>query len=149
MFSGRLVNPVAALLAGCVVAGSAYAASDGPPSQLMPIRVASNPEPVPEDVKLAVAALQQACANWRRTYQPAPTLSGPVPLPASDPRPPLPDRGRCDAVEDPEHAMDSLLWLTGWLGAMAMVLALAVFCAVRGVLLSLWNWRLPIGARPW
>jgi len=152
MFSGRLILPVPAFLAVWAVVTPAHADVVGSPvMQSKPIVSTINPAPVPEpeDVKQAAFALKQACETWRRSVQLPASTSAPVALPSSDPRPPPPDLDLCDAAVDPEHAMSSLLWIGGWLGVMATVCGLAVSCALRGLLLSLWNWRLPIRARPW
>jgi len=155
MFSRRVVTPIPALLAGWLFAGPAHAETGtsavqtGPAAQAAIASLTANPDRVPEDVKVAASALRQARETWRRSVQPPPKVSGPAPVPSSEPRMLLPDHGLCEAVEDPNHFMTSSLWFAGWLGAVATVFGLALFCALRGVLLSLWNWRLPIGARPW
>ncbi len=153
MSNGRMFSPIPVLLAGWVVTGPAHAGlpaavvQSGLSVQTGLAGLSANQEPVPEDVRVATTALKQACETWRRSVQSPAKMSGPVP--SSDLRVPLPGHGLCDVIEDAEHALNTALWLAGWLGAVAMVFALGVFCAVRGVLLSLWNWRLPIGARPW
>jgi hypothetical protein len=146
MCSARL--PLLALAAAVSVAGSNRVHADTLSAPFVP--PAPLTSDVPHEVSVAVVALRQACASWGpATTTAAPGVAGTAPRPLTAPSPALPERTLCEVAENPHQAfLQPMLW-SGIAGAVLFFIGLLVFSLLRGMLISVWNWRLPIGAKSW
>jgi hypothetical protein len=60
--------------------------------------------------------------------------------------PALPERALCAVADNPGQAFLRPMIVSG---IAVVILFFLVFSLLRGVLISVWNWRLPIGAKSW
>ena len=136
--------PMLALLGSvaCSVAATSHADPIAAPVE-PPVSV--SPE-VPPRVTAAVAGLREACAAWRPVIA-IPDDATPVPKPVA-PSPPRPERTLCDMADNPEWALLQPMIFGGVAGAILLFVGLVVFSLLRGLLISAWHWRLPLGAKP-
>jgi hypothetical protein len=102
---------------------------------------------VPPQVSAAIVVLRNACADRR---QPAP-LSAARGAIAPMPRPPLlpPGRTLCEVAKNPGQAFLHPMLFSGIVGAILFFIGVLVFSLLRGVLISAWKWRMPIGTKSW
>jgi hypothetical protein len=145
MFSARL--PMLALLGsvGYAVAvpsrADTIAAPHVPPAPV-------NPD-VPPQASAAIIVLREACAAWQPTGTvAAPGIAGSVPKPVPAPPAP-PERTLREVAANSGQALPQPMIMSGIAGAIPFFIGLLVFSLLRGLLISVWNWRLPIGAKSW
>ena len=145
MRSTRLV--ALALVSALTVAASGAGRADtgaapfGPP---VPVK-----HDVPRQVSAAIGVLRKACATWRSpALTPSPMVAGIVPKPTPATPEPL-ERTVCEVADNPNRIYVQTAVLGGIAGAILFFFGLLLFSAVRGTLISVWNWRLPIGAKSW
>lgn len=95
-------------------------------------------------VVAAVSQLRGACSAWQSTGPftgDATAATGKPRVPAEDP----PERALCDHALHPNRSLLAVMIGSAAAGAVLFFLALALFCGMRAILVSLWNWRLPMG----
>jgi hypothetical protein len=63
--------------------------------------------------------------------------------------PALPERALCAVADNPGQAFLRPMIVSGIAVVILFFIGLLVFSLLRGVLISVWNWRLPIGAKSW
>ena len=104
-----------------------------------------NPD-VPPQASAAIIVLREACAAWQPATMPAlPNTAGPMPKALGAPS----ERTLCAFAGNPGQALLQPMIMGGVAGAILFFIGLLVFSLLRAVLISVWNWRLPIGAKSW